>query len=227
MAAIRALIFDFNGVLVDDEYLHCSSAQEALRELGLTLSRTDYYWRYLAYDDRQLFTRFLQDQNREVGEETIRNLVAQKSSYYFQAIEAEVPVIEPTLRFIRSLPVDLPLAIASAAARKEIQVILERLQLRARFCCVVAAEDVSESKPHPEAFQTAYGQLKERHPQLRKAEVAVVEDSDRGVRAALRAGLRCVAVTTSYSAERLQQADLVTESLEGWSLSAIEEAISG
>ena len=227
MAAIRAFVFDFNGVLVDDEDLHYNSAQSALLEQGWTLTRTDYYRKYLAYDDRQLFTNFLKDQNRVAKQDTIRNLMARKSCFYFKAIEVEVPVIEPTLRFIRRLPVDVPLAIASAAARKEIEVILERLQLRARFSCVVAAEDVRRSKPHPEAFQVAFRQLRTLHPELRKEEVSVVEDSDRGIRAAHRAGLKCVAVTTSYSPTQLQEADLVTESLGGWSVSKLEQALLG
>ena len=225
MVGIRGFIFDFNGVLVDDEELHCRSAQKALQERGWTLPREDYYGKYLPYDDFALFNHFLGDQNLEAEPDTIRQLMVRKSCFYFQEIERKVPVIEPTLQFIRRLPHDMVVAIASAAARVEIEFILKRLQLRKRFSCIVSAEDVQRSKPHPEAFQTAFRQLQTLHPALRREHVCVVEDSDRGVRSAHRAGLKCVAVTTSYPPARLQEAELVVDNLDDWSPSRLEKVL--
>ena len=223
---IRGIIFDFNGVLVNDEPIHLHAHQQALKEEGLDLGQDEYYERYLPYDDRNFFLNFLTDQGRQTSPERIRRLMDIKSFHYFKAIEKNVPVIQSSVDFVLRLPTEIPLAIASGAAKREIEFILSRLELGKRFVRIVAAEDVANGKPHPEAFLKALDGLKEDEPTLKRDQVIVIEDSYRVIQSVQAAAMKCVALATTYPAERLAEADLVLESLEGWTLSKLEEGLA-
>jgi beta-phosphoglucomutase len=220
------MVFDFNGVIVDDEPLHCRAFQHTLAERGFTLSREEYYEKFLPYDDYNFCFHFLTDRKQPVGAELISSLMSRKSEHYFAQVQEKIPVIPATTTFIRGLPGDLPLVIASGAARREIEYILTALQLINRFAGIVAAGDVANSKPHPEAFLSAFKILGSRLDNLSQDEVVVFEDSYMGIQAVRSAGLLAVAVTTSYSAERLSAADLVIDNLEDWSLETLQQALA-
>lgn len=222
---IEAFIFDFNGVLVNDEPVHCYGFQQALREEGLELTLQEYYEKYLPFDDYNFFARFLAERGQAVSEETIRRLMKLKSQHYFQAIRRQIPALAPSIDFVRRLPDGVLLAIASGAARVEIEFILDDLKLKKRFTSIVTAEDVVNGKPHPEAFLKARAGLQEANPALDAAHIVVIEDSYPGVRSAHAAGMKCVALTTSYPADRLAEADLVLDSLSGWTVESLAEAL--
>lgn len=223
--ALKAFVFDFNGVIVNDEPLHCRAFQEVLRAEGLEMSAEEYFESFMPFDDYNFFVHFLGARGIRAEESTIRPLMKRKSEHYFRLVSEDTPVIEPTVRFIRALPPETPLLIASGAAKAEIQFLLRRIGLMGRFEDVIAAGDVAHSKPHPEAFRKAFGILAARVPGLRPVEVAVFEDSYRGVTSALSTGMRCIALTTSYPAEKLAAASLVLPSLEGWTAAKLEAAL--
>ena len=219
---ILAIIFDFNGVLVDDERVHFQAFKRTLAQLGMELSWSDYCEKYLHYGDIDFFRHFLDDQGESAD---LDPLIDAKSRYYFQEIENQIPAVDSTVDFIRELDSNIFLAIASAASRREIEFILERLHLLRRFRTLVAAEDVANGKPHPEAFNKALAGLRRVGLDLATNNVLVVEDSYRGIDSAHAAGLKCVALSTSYPEKRLGQADLVLESLEGWTLQQLEASL--
>ena len=223
---LLGLIFDFNGVLVDDEPLHLDAFQRAFREVGLDLSTEQYYERYLAFDDHTMVSAFLTDSKERSDPQRVQKLVDLKSSHYIKAIDKDIPLIRASVDFVRSLPGDVPLAVASAAARVEIEHILARIELDSRFTTIVGAEDVTNGKPHPEAFVKALEGLRGQEPGLNKNQVLVIEDSYRGIQSVKAAGLMCLALTTSYPAERLAEADLVVDSLKGWTLSRLAERLA-
>ena len=222
---IRGIIFDFNGVLIDDESAHFHGFQQALKEEELTLSWEEYCRDYLPYDDRNFFLHFLSDQKRESDPQSVRQLIELKSEHYFKAIEEHVPMIESTVDFVRQLSPTVPVAIASGAARTEIESVLDQLKLLERFATIVSAEDVVKGKPHPEAFLKALDGLKETDSSLQTHQALVIEDSYRGVQSVQAAGMKCLALTTTYSREQLAEADLVLETLQGWTLKRLEEAL--
>ncbi len=222
---IGGCIFDFNGVLVNDEPVHCYGFQQALKEENLDLSVKEYYEKYLPYDDHNLVLHFLREHGHSTEPEKIRRLINSKSRHYFGSIEKSIPVIEPSIDFLRSLPSQLPVAIASGAARKEIDFILRQLDLDEYFAGIISAQDVVNGKPHPEAFLKALEIFRPLHPALTSESTLVIEDSVGGVASARSTGMMCVALTTSYRADQLQSANLVLENLEGWTLSRLEKAL--
>jgi HAD superfamily hydrolase (TIGR01509 family) len=223
---IRGLIFDFNGVIVDDEPLHARAVQRVLEEENVELSLPEYYDRYLPFDDYNCLLNILRDRGEPFHEARLQDLIGRKAGHYFDQVRENIPALEGSIGFIRSLPRDLPVVIASGAARREIEFLLGELDLADRFLEIIAAGDVAHSKPHPEAFLKAFEILRTREPDLDPTEVIVFEDSYLGVQAARAAGLKCVGLATSYSAERLAAAHLVVESLAGWTIERLEAAIA-
>ena len=222
---IQAIIFDFNGVLVDDEPVHFRAFQQTMQEEGLDLDWEEYREKYLPYDDHNLFVHFLKDRNRTGSTQDLERLIQVKSRHYFLAIGEEAPTIPSSITFVNGLASTVAVAIASGAARQEIEFILDQLQLRQRFSPIIAASDVEQGKPHPEAFLKALEGLQKMDPSLEPEQVIVIEDSYRGVDSAHQAGLQCVALSTTYSSARLSEADLVVETLAGWSLERLAERL--
>lgn len=221
---LRAIIFDFDGVLADDEHLHLKSMQVALAECGVILDEQVYYERYLGFDDRACVRQALSDQCKPVGEPVIDTLVANKGRAFMEAIEKGVPLFPGVPEFVRRAASHCPLAIASGALRHEIEAILGAAGLREYFGPIASADDIPVGKPDPAVFHLALEKLnKEVAGQpIAPGECIVIEDSTAGVEGAKRAGMRCVAVTNSYGADVLRAADLVVSSLERLEIEALE-----
>lgn len=214
---LKAIIFDFNGVIVDDEPLHLELFRKVLLEEGLFLSDEDYHEKYLGYDDRACFIEVLCDNSRTpdaADDLFIQELIDRKAEYYRQAIQERMLLFPGVVDLVRRSAAEFPLAIASGALKSEIEWVLEQGEMRDYFHVIVAAEDVSACKPDPEGYNKALEMLNAALiTELQPQECLVIEDSVAGVEAAKAAGMRCLAVTNSYKAEELRAADKVVNSL--------------
>jgi HAD superfamily hydrolase (TIGR01509 family) len=214
---LRAVIFDFNGIIVDDEPIHFKLFQRVLGEEGIALTEQDYYARYLGFDDRGAFLAGFRENGRSLGTEKLQALIERKAVYYQEAIRNHMMVFPGVKNLVVDLARTLPLAVASGALRHEIETILKTLGLLDHFRAIVAAEDVSQGKPEPEIYLKALAALNEgggNGKPIEAADCVVIEDSKEGIKGALRAGMKCLAVTNSHPAELLNDADAVVKSLE-------------
>jgi HAD superfamily hydrolase (TIGR01509 family) len=213
---LRAVIFDFNGVIVDDEPLHLELFQVVLAEEGIPLTDADYHEKYLGFDDRGAFTAAFADAGRPADAGFIAALIERKAALYRDAINARYLLFPGVVDLVRRLAAKYPLAIASGALRNEIEMVLARGGIRDCFQAILAAEDVSACKPDPEGYVKALAALNSIGARsIQPGECLVIEDSVAGVEAAKRAGMRRLAVTNSYAAEELKEADWIVESLAG------------
>ncbi|HWP24514.1 MAG TPA: HAD family phosphatase [Candidatus Binatia bacterium] len=222
---LRAVIFDFNGIIVDDEPIHFQLFQRVLSEEGIGLSEEAYYERYLGFDDRGAFMASFRDHHRPLSEEKLCALVERKAAYYQEAIRNHVSIFPGVKELIVQLRPVLSLAVASGALRREIETILNTAGLLPYFDAIVSAEDVTQGKPEPEIFLKALVALNARGhtgAPIQPGECLVIEDSKEGVRGARRAGMKCLAVTNSHPAELLSEADAVVKSLAGVSAEFLE-----
>jgi beta-phosphoglucomutase len=212
---IRAVVFDFDGVLANSEPLHFRAFRDVLAEEGLSLTEHDYYTRYLGYDDVGAFRAIAADQERKVTAGEIASWVVRKAKR-LEALERGVSVLFPGARdAIARMARTGPIAIASGALREEIMRVLEREQLAALFSAVVAAGDTPASKPDPAPYSKAVELLRQMTgDSLQAGECVAVEDSHWGLVSARQAGLRTLAITHSYPAKELGEADLVIEHLD-------------
>lgn len=222
---LRAVIFDFNGIIVDDEPIHFKLFQRVLGEEGINLTEEVYYERYLGFDDRGAFMAGFRDNDRSLTEEKLRELVERKAVYYQEAIRNHVTIFPGVKELVMELRQKLPLAVASGALRHEIETILTTAKLLKYFDAIVSAEDVTHGKPEPEIFLKALAALNAsggRKSVIQPSECIVIEDSKEGVRGARGAGMKCVAVTNSHPAALLSEANAVVESLEEVSLEFLQ-----
>jgi HAD superfamily hydrolase (TIGR01509 family) len=214
---LRAVIFDFNGIIVDDEPIHFQLFQRVLAEERIVLTEEAYYARYLGFDDRGAFSAAYREHNRKLSREKLAALIDRKAIYYQEAIRNHVAIFPGVQTLIADLQSSVPLAVASGALRQEIEAILSTAGLLTCFGAIVASEDVEKGKPEPEIFLKALAKLNagagERKP-ISPAECLVIEDSKEGIKGARRAGMKCLAVTNSHRAELLSEANSIVKSLE-------------
>jgi HAD superfamily hydrolase (TIGR01509 family) len=217
---IRAVIFDFNGVLVDDEPVHFALFREVLAEEGIALSLERYMEEYLGYDDRGCFEAALEAAGQPAGRARVDELIARKAWRYRSRAELGLKIFPGAADALKSTAVRWRVAICSGALRPEIEFALDRLKARGAVSAIVSAEDTSRCKPDPEGYLLTLRALRALSNaglgELQAAECLVVEDSRAGIQSARAAGMSCVAVAHTYKPEELAQAepDAILESLE-------------
>ena len=223
---LRALIFDFNGIIVDDEPIHFELFKRVLAEEGIELTEEDYYARYLGFDDRGAFTAAYREHGRSLDEQLLARLIDRKAVYYQNEIRNKARIFPGVERLVAALAPAFPLAVASGALKHEIDTILSTAGLLDQFAVIISAEDVDHGKPEPEIFLKALAglnaQVENSHP-IDAADCLVIEDSKEGIRGARRAGMKCLAVSNSHPAELLQEANAVVRSLEEVDLAFLEQ----
>lgn len=225
---LRAVIFDFNGILVDDEPIHLELFQKVLKEEGIAVTEADYYARYLGMDDKGCFKAAFQEHGRSLNERGLAELIQRKARYYRESVKTNIRVFPGVNEFVRLAASRYSLAIASGALRSEIEMIIERIGLRKYFQVIVSSEDISEGKPNPEVFVKALSGLNQDRSdaqRVRPSQCLVIEDSKEGILGAHRAGIKCLAVTNSHPAEELAEADAVVRSLEEMDLAFLEKLV--
>jgi beta-phosphoglucomutase len=209
-----ATLFDFNGVLIDDEAVHLASFQEVASELGISFTAEDYAERYLGYDDVGAFRAILEDAGKKPSLEDVQKLVLAKKPVYMRRIATDLRIFEGAVDLVRRRAERGVVGIVSGALRDEITHALGIMGIADLVRFIVAAEDATQCKPHPEGYLHGLRALGigENEP---ATGVVVLEDSTAGVAAAKNARIRCAAVTHSYPADRLRAAgaDVVVERL--------------
>ena len=212
---LRAVIFDFNGIIVDDEPIHFELFRKVFSEEGIDLTKQAYYERYLGFDDRGAFSFGFGEHNRPLNHQKLTELIDRKALYYQQAIRNHVTIFPGAKELIVNLAGDLPLAVASGALRNEIETILTTAGLIRHFKAIVSAEDVERGKPEPDVFIKALAMLNAGMDKaIQASDCIVIEDSKEGIKGARRAGMKCLAVTNSHPAELLGEAHTIVKSLE-------------
>ncbi len=232
---LRAIIFDFDGVIVDSEPLIFRLTQQMAAQEGWSISEEKYYRDYLALDDRGIVEHLYRTHGRPVDMARRDELVGWKARVYRELIRDGLPPVPGALEFVRHVAREFPLAIASGSLRVEIEHLLGKLGLREAFQVLVSADDVERSKPEPEVFLKALEALR-RLPRFRSdgsgsgastllaRECLVIEDAPNGVRAAHAAGMKCLALAHSRPTSELEHADWVCRDFAEIDLAAITTA---
>jgi HAD superfamily hydrolase (TIGR01509 family) len=198
-----ATIFDFNGVLVDDELVHRDAFRDVLGPLGVTFTDQAYVERYLGFDDIGAIRAMLHDACKPVTEAEVEALAAAKRPFYMRRAEAGLVVFDGAIDAVRRRAAKGPVAIVSGALRDEIGFALGRMGISDLISVVFSADDTPRCKPDPMGYELCIRALSTRLGADRARRALVVEDSLAGVESAKGAGLVCVAVAHSYPEARL------------------------
>jgi beta-phosphoglucomutase len=204
----RALIFDFNGTLSDDEHLMEAVTAEVLGRYGPAPTHQQYVDRLAGLSDEAMARTWLGDRD------DLAEIVAERIDGYCR-LAVDGSTIGPAMREVVRLAASrAPIAIVSGAARAEIEPVLAAAGIAQLFATVVTSDDVSHGKPHPEGYLIALQRLRAALPGLVPSEVVVIEDTEAGVTAAKAAGMRCLALVGTMPAARLAAADELIEAID-------------
>ncbi len=212
---VRAILFDFDGVLVDSEPVRFRAGAQAFAEIGepLTWERFMEFW--LGRTDEAGLRDLLGDRFEAEGQ----RIRERRNALYEERLD-EVPAFGDSVRFIGRVPDGTRLAVATGSRRTEVEQILGRLGLSRHFHAIVTAEDYPHAKPAPDPFLTAAHGLG-----LPTSSCLVLEDSAAGVKAAHAAGMPVVAVDRGRGAVGLDQATWVVTTLDDLRLTPAGEVL--
>jgi beta-phosphoglucomutase len=212
---LAAVIFDFDGIIVDTEPLHYRAFQEILVPLGLGYSWAEYLRLYIGFDDRDAFRNTFLSAGRTLNDQELQALVREKGAAFQGIIAAGVEAYPGVVQLVRAIAGNLPLALCSGALPSDIEPILMQLGIAGLFDVIVTAADVQASKPDPESYALAVAGLNSVHPdrKILPGFCLAIEDTPAGITSARGAGLKVLAVTNSYPEENLAAADGVIATL--------------
>jgi len=226
---VQAVIFDFDGIVVDSEPLHHRAFGRVLAPLGLDFSWEMYRDIYLGFDDRDVFRERFKRDGRPLGDALLLALMANKAQAFIDIVrEGGVTPYSGVVTLIQQLSAYLPIAICSGALRSDIEPILDILGLSDVFPVMVTADQVHVSKPDPESYRLAVERLRQQFPErvTDPACCVAIEDTPAGIEAATRAGLKVVAVTNTYAASELITAHRIVDSLANVDIKLLNEVVS-
>jgi len=219
---LKAIVFDFDGVIVDSEPLHYRAFLKVAETVGVRFSYEEYLEKYIGYDDRDAFRVMLglpPSPGSEANEKRVAALVARKADTFEEVVHEGIEPIAGVVDFIRAAS-SIPIAIASGATSRDIQLILKKLDLHAHFTAIVTADMVKRSKPDPQSYAMAAEALAMKHAALKihPGECLAIEDTAAGVQSASGAGLMTLGLTTTGTAEKLHKANRVIADFRGLTL---------
>jgi len=225
---LKAVIFDFDGVLVDSELLHHQAFNRIFAKFDFQISTQEYYDRFLGLSDEELLRTIDKEKKLSLSEPRLKQLLQEKAATFKNLAMTQAAVIDGVPQFLKMLSDNkIPMAICSGALKQEIELILRGAGLRDYFDVIVSAEHVKKGKPDPEGFLLALKLLnKKAHSQIQPQNCIVIEDSHWGLEAARNAGMHSVAVTNSYPAEQLKPADKIIANLSELTLSDLKSLCS-
>lgn len=204
----KALILDFDGVILHSEPIHYQAYNMLLNEYSITLSEKEYFSDYAGLSDKELFPKLFKNKNVPLPQ--MDELIGQKVAIYNQLIRdmTVLPLINGLAEYMNNArQMFSKIAICSGASKSEVMVVLNKLyqqKIIPSFDVIVTAEDVQCGKPSPEGYLLTAHLL-----DVLPAQCMVVEDSPHGILAAKEAGMHVIALTTTFDSSLLQQADMI------------------
>jgi beta-phosphoglucomutase len=207
---IKAILMDFNGVVINDEPVQMQAYQEILADKGIALSEADYY-SSLGMDDRTFIAAAYERAGKTAAASDITEIAAAKSERWKEIVTGDLPLFDGISGFIEKMSREFTLGIVSMAGRNEIDHVLESSGLADFFSTIVSAANVSKCKPDPECYRIGFREIdlvrvSQGHLPMTHSECLVIEDSPPGVAAARTADLPALGVANTVSADELRAA---------------------
>ncbi len=219
---IKAILMDFNGVVINDEPIQHQAYRAAFAAEGIDVTDEEYYSR-LGMDDRTFVSSIFEAAGKPADDEKVTAIAQAKNDQWREIVANEIPLFPGVEDFIRKSANAFTLGIVSMANRADIEYVLGKVGLRDKFAVVISAQDITCCKPHPECYRKGFrlldaGRTALGHLPIVHGECLVVEDSPPGVAAAKGAGLPVLGVTNTVSESEMRAAgaDAVASFLGDW-----------
>ncbi|HDL89614.1 MAG TPA: HAD family phosphatase [Thermodesulforhabdus norvegica] len=215
---VDAIFFDCDGVLVDTEPVHYRAFLEVLQPYGIYFDYSLYEEKYIGFDDRDAFIEIFKRAMKPLSSKELKDLITLKNKALKRAVSRELKVFDGVVEFIKALDqAKTPMAVVSGSLRDEIELFLKSAGIINFFRFIVAADDVSRSKPDPQSYETAFVKMEAvLGKRLERHRCIVFEDTPSGIASAKGAGLTVVAVAHTLPVAELADADIVIESFKNF-----------
>lgn len=206
----QAVIFDFDGVILDSEPLHYQACCSVLEKRGLALSYDEYVDKYLGLCDKEMFPKLFSEKGCRFSLDQIQEFIREKTARYQEIMKArdDLPMIDAVDQYLFYISKKISkIGICSGSTRDEIMTVLSKLKhgrLKTYFNTIVTSEDVQHGKPSPEGYLLTAQKL-----HVSPDQCLVIEDAPHGIEAAKAAGMYVVALLTTYTKRQLQNADQI------------------
>ncbi|MGK7940942.1 MAG: HAD family hydrolase [Crocosphaera sp.] len=207
---LKAVIFDFNGVIINDEAIHQELIHDILLRENLRPDPLEYQELCLGRSDRACLLDILHRRGRVTSDDYLDNLIEAKSLAYRQRIESlkELPIYPELKDFLTHLQQhNLRIGLVTGALSSEAKFILEKAEILSYFEVIVGGDEVTRSKPKPEGYLLAVERFNELDNtlQLTPENCLVIEDSPAGIEAAKRAKMQVVGIANTYPYHFMQR----------------------
>jgi phosphoglycolate phosphatase/beta-phosphoglucomutase len=224
---IRAIFFDFNGVIIDDETIQMKAYQEVLSGHEVPLTE-ELYFGALGMDDRTFVRSMFEHAKKPLSDPVLEEVMVAKTDLHRQMIE-ELPLFPGVLTFLKAASREFQLGLVSMANIAEVSYVFQRANLTPLFTVIITAEDASVCKPAPDCYLAGLMKLNEKRQYERMlpllaSECLAIEDSPPGIQSARAAGMKTLGVTNTVAEGALREAgaDVVTKSLADWTPVAVK-----
>jgi len=229
---IKALFFDFNGVIIDDEMIQMNAYKKVLKEHAIDLTK-EMYFSALGMDDRTFVKSMFDRVNKSAEASLVEEILNAKTKLHRTMIEDELPLCPGVLTFLKAASRDFSIGLVSMADAVEIEYVFERAHLGPLFSVLVMAGEVSACKPAPDCYRRGLEKLNEKRQSerllpLTASECLAIEDSPPGIESARAVGMRTLGITNTVSEDALRAvgADVVTKSLADWTTDAVRHVFT-
>jgi len=207
---LKAVIFDFDGVIADSELLHYKALNAIFKPFGIDVPQQMYWDKYLGYNDVEAVEAISRDYNILLSPEHVDKALKKKAEIFEELVKAENTIFQGVVEFVEMLKANgIRRAVCSGAILNDIKIMLEDTVLKDAFEVIVTADDVKKGKPDPQGYLLTLNRLNDSGEKVGLDECVVIEDSHWGLEAATAAGMKTVAVTNSY--HEAQLADFTTK----------------
>ena len=224
---IKAILFDFNGVIIDDETIQMKAYQEILKGHEIALTE-ELYFGALGMDDKTFVRSMFGHAKKPLSDPLLEKVLDAKTELHRQMIE-ELPLFPGVVTFLKAASREFELGLVSMANKTEVGYVFQRAHLAPLFSVIVTAEDASVCKPAPDCYLAGLTKLNEKRQHERKlpllpSECLAIEDSPPGIQSARAAGMRTLGITNTVTEDALREAgaDVVTASLADWTVDAVK-----
>ena len=198
---IKAIIFDMNGVIIDDEHIHEMAFKSTLAKHGIELDHRTYLEFFAGKTDKFGYENIAEKFDKKLP---IDNLLKEKKKIYLEFFPENKKYYPGVIKLINILSNDFVLALTSSSTREEVNLVINKFGINDKFKITISAEDINKGKPNPEPYTITAKKIG-----LKPEECAVIEDSKSGVISAKAAGCYCIGITTTHSEEDLAEADII------------------
>jgi beta-phosphoglucomutase len=207
---LKAVLFDFNGVIIKDESIHRELIDELLLAENLRPQGKDFWQISVGRSDRVCLYELLKLRGRFVTDEYLDKLIVKKAIAYRQRLEQleTLPIYPEVIEFIEQMSSrGYKLAVVTGAIRSEVELVLQQCKLDRYFETIVTGDEISQSKPDPEGYLLSVDRLNKLHPDLNllPSECLAIEDTFAGIQAVKAAGIQAVAIANTYPFHMLQR----------------------